>query len=53
MFKTHNFGRRKILDLVFLRELKYPQKVNLWAGIFNNKIIGSCEIKGNLNSGHI
>jgi hypothetical protein len=29
---------------------QYPQKIHIWAGIFNNNIIGSFEIKGNLNS---
>jgi hypothetical protein len=27
-----------------------PQKIQIWAGIFNNNIIGPFEIKGNLNS---
>jgi hypothetical protein len=29
---------------------QYPQKIQIWAGIFNNNIIGPFEIKGNLNS---
>jgi hypothetical protein len=29
---------------------QYPQKINTWAGIFNNDIIGPFEIDGNLNS---
>jgi hypothetical protein len=29
---------------------QYPQKINIWAGIFNNNIIGPFEIEGNLNS---
>lgn len=29
---------------------QYPQRINIWAGIFNNKIIGPFEIEGNLNS---
>jgi hypothetical protein len=29
---------------------QYPQKIQIWAGIFNNNIIGRFEIKGNLNS---
>lgn len=29
---------------------QYPQKINIWAGIYNNKIIGPFEIVGNLNS---
>lgn len=29
---------------------QYPQKINIWAGIFNNQIIGPFEIEGNLNS---
>lgn len=29
---------------------QYPQKINVWAGIFNNHIIGPFIIDGNLNS---
>lgn len=29
---------------------QYPQKINIWAGIFNNQIVGPFEIEGNLNS---
>jgi hypothetical protein len=29
---------------------QYLQKINIWAGIFNNNIIGPFEIEGNLNS---
>jgi hypothetical protein len=29
---------------------QYPQKINIWAGIFNNNIIGPFEIERNLNS---
>ncbi|XP_031329394.1 uncharacterized protein LOC116181049 [Photinus pyralis] len=29
---------------------QYPQKINIWAGIFNHNIIGPFEIEGNLNS---
>lgn len=29
---------------------QYPQKINIWAGIFNSNIIGPFEIVGNLNS---
>lgn len=35
----------------FSTRTQYPQKINIWAGIFNNTIIGPFEIIGNLNSG--
>lgn len=36
--------------LQLLTRTQYPQKINIWAGIFNNHIIGPFEIIGNLNS---
>jgi hypothetical protein len=51
MFKTRDIGLRKTLELIFIStRTQYPQKINIWAGIFNNNIIGPFEIEGNLNS---
>lgn len=36
--------------LVFETRTQFPQKINIWAGILNNNIIGPYEIIGNLNS---
>lgn len=48
--QIHRYWSKENPHIVINSRTQYPQKVNVWAGILKNKIVGPIFIDGNLNS---